>query len=88
MSNKIPETYIDELIEQSEEKVWEPFPGITIVAWRLPNGYTISDQSGCVDPLDYDRELGIKFAREHLKTKLWELEGYLRKQSFSYGGTD
>ena len=83
MSNKIPESHIDEIIEKTNERVWEPFPGITVVAWQLPNGYVITDQSGCIDPKDYDRDLGIKYSREHLKTQVWQLEGYLRKNEFS-----
>ena len=63
------------------EHVWEPFPGITIVAWNLPNGFTISDQSGCVDPKNYDREIGVEICLEHLRDKLWMLYGFLLKES-------
>lgn len=83
MSWKIPEAKIEELIENSAEAVWEPFPGITVMAWQLPNGYVIVDQSGTIDPNEYSRDIGEKFCREHLKTKLWQLEGYMQKQRFS-----
>lgn len=81
MSYKITEDQIDEIIENTTERVWHPFPTITIVAWELPNGYVIVSQSGCIDPSEYDEEMGIRYAREHLKTKLWELEGYLAKNA-------
>lgn len=80
MTIKIPQEHIDKLIEASKEAVWEPFPGITIVAWRLPNGFVIVDESGCIDPKAYDREIGLTIAREHLTDKVWELEGYRAKQ--------
>ena len=83
MTDKIPEEEIDEIIKQSTEKVWEPFPGITIVAWQLPSGFVISDQSGCINPDEYDRNLGLKYAREKLKTQVWQYEGYRRKVEFS-----
>lgn len=83
MSWKIPEWHIDEIIAASKEEVWRPFPGITVVAWQLPNGYTISAQSGVVDPAEDVPELGLKYAREHLKSKVWELEGYVRKNQWA-----
>ncbi len=84
-NSKISEEEIDAIVAASNEKVWHPFPTITIVAWELPNGYVISDQSGCIDPENYDEELGVKYSREHLKTKVWQLEGYRRKQQFREG---
>ena len=59
--------------------------GITIVAWNLPNGFTISDQSGCVDPKNYDREIGVGICREHLRDQLWKLYGFALKEQFGRG---
>lgn len=73
---------IDAIVDNSVQKVWHPFPTITIVAWELPNGYVISDQSGCIDPDNYDESLGVEYARERLRNRVWELEGYLAKQEF------
>ena len=86
MSWKIPESEIDEIIAESDEKVWEPFPGITVMAWCLPNGYAITEQSGCVDPSEYSRELGEMYCREALKRKVWQLYGFLAKQRYSDAG--
>ena len=66
MSFKIPEKYIDELIEKSDVDVFETHT-TTIVALTLPNGYTIVDSSGCIDPKEYDKELGIKNAMNAIK---------------------
>lgn len=85
MKNKLTEEDIDAIQTQCSEKVWEPFPGITVVAWNLPNGFTISDQSGCVDPKNYDREVGVRICREHLRNKLWELYGFALKEKFGRG---
>lgn len=48
----------------------------------LPNGFQVGyGQSACVDPANYNRELGEKYAKEDCITnsvdKLWELEGYM-----------
>lgn len=85
MKNKLTNEDIDAIQEQCAEQVWEPFPGITIVAWNPPNGFTISDQSGCVDPKNYDREIGVGICREHLRNKLWELYGFALKERFGRG---
>lgn len=86
MKNRLTNEDIDAIKAQCEEQVWEPFPGITIVAWNLPNGFTISDQSGCVDPVAYSREIGVGICREHLRNKLWVLYGFLLKDQIGKGG--
>lgn len=88
MKNKLTNADIDAIQAQCDEAVWEPFPGITIVAWNLPNGFTISDQSGCIDPSNYDREIGVGNCRENLRDKLWTLYGFLAKEEFGKGGAD
>lgn len=85
VKNRLAEEDIDAIQIQCKEEVWEPFPGITIVAWNLPNGFTISDQSGCIDPSNYDRETGVNICRERLRNKLWELYGFLYKEEFFKG---
>ena len=82
MSWKIPEEKIEKIIAESEYEIWEPFEGITIMAMRLPNGYVIVESSGCVDPAEYDRELGVFYCKEALKRKVWQLEGYVRKNEY------
>lgn len=50
----------------------------------LPNGFQVGyGESACVDPNNFDFELGKKYAKERCvqaaTNKLWELEGYLLK---------
>lgn len=87
MPVKVDESHIDEIRANVKEKYWEPFPGVTIVAWQLPSGFVISELSGCIDPENYQVEIGIDIARERLKSKLLELEGYLAKANM-VGGTE
>lgn len=85
MRNKPADEDIDAVQAQCLEKVWEPFPGITIVAWNLPNGLAISDQSGCADPKNHDREIGVGICREHLRDQLCKLYGFALKEQFGRG---
>lgn len=86
MKNTLTNEDIAAIEVQCDEEVWEPFPGITIVAWNLPNGFTISDQSGCVDPKNYNREIGVSICRERLRDKLWMLYGFMLKNELGKGG--
>lgn len=58
------------------------FPGttVTIALLRLENGYTVSGESACASPENFDAELGRKIARAQARDKIWALEGYLLRQ--------
>ncbi len=56
----------------------------TVCEAFLPNGFSVgSGKSACVDPANFDYELGCKYAQENAlsdaKETLWQLEGYLLK---------
>lgn len=80
---KIPKERIVDMAARSKEVVMEPFPCITVVSWQLPSGFVITEQSGTIDPAEYDREIGIECCRERLIDKVWELEGYVQKQRWA-----
>lgn len=83
MTNKIPKEHIDEIMEDSDYEVYDSaFGSCTIVAMTLPNGYTLVESSGCIDPDEYDHDLGVELCKEALRRKVWQLEGYLGKQAF------
>lgn len=49
----------------------------TVVVCTLVNGFVVTESSSCVDPANYDQELGRKLCVERIKTKVWELLGFL-----------
>jgi hypothetical protein len=49
----------------------------TICQLTLENGYTINGYSACVDPAEFNRDLGRKYAFEDALRQIWPLEGYL-----------
>lgn len=54
---------------------------VTICIIILNSGFKVEGTSACVDPANYNKELGEKFAYENAFEKLWQLEGYsLKKQ--------
>ncbi len=46
----------------------------------LVNGFTVTGESACASPENFDEEIGRKIAREMARNKIRMLEGYLLKQ--------
>lgn len=53
---------------------------LTVCVLTLRNGFTVTGESACVSPANYNEEIGNKKAKEKAKEKIWVLEGYLLKQ--------
>lgn len=49
---------------------------VTICLLHLQNGFSVTGESACASPENFDAELGRKIARENAKQKIWALEGY------------
>lgn len=53
---------------------------LTFCVLVLRNGFTVTGESACASPENFDPEIGRKIARENAVSKIWMLEGYLLKQ--------
>ena len=53
---------------------------LTFCVLVLRNGFTVTGESACASPENFDRDLGCKIARANAVSKIWALEGYLLKQ--------
>ena len=53
------------------------FGKTTICTCVLPNGFIIVESSSCVDPANYDEEIGRSICVDRIRSKVWELEGYV-----------
>lgn len=56
---------------------------LTVCCLTLQNGFTVTGESACASPENFDAELGCKIARGKARDKIWPLEGYLLKQRLS-----
>ncbi|MCJ5097615.1 Gp49 family protein [Klebsiella sp. 102294] len=56
---------------------------LTFCVMVLRNGFTVTGESACASPENFDPEIGRKIARENAVNKIWMLEGYLLKQRLS-----
>lgn len=53
---------------------------LTVCCLTLQNGFTVTGESACASPENFNAELGAKIARQNAVQKIWALEGYLLKQ--------
>ena len=63
------------------------FPGtaLTVCALTLTNGFNVTGESAAASLDNFNEEIGRKIARENARDKIWQLEGYLLKQSLYQG---
>ena len=57
-----------------------PLGLLTFCVLILRNGFTVTGESACASPENFDAEIGRKIARENAKQKLWPLMGYQLKE--------
>lgn len=53
---------------------------LTVCCLTLKNGFTVTGESACASPSNFDKRIGEKIARDNARDKIWALEGYLLKQ--------
>lgn len=83
--NKVNKKHVENIVKSLTYK-FERVGDTTITAcWAfMSNGFQVGyGESACVDPNNFDFELGKKYAKEqcvfNAENKIWELEGYLLK---------
>lgn len=84
--NTVTQAVVDELMESCDIAVTTAFDKCTIVACKLPNGFVIVESSSCVDPANYDEDMGVDICMKNIEKKLWELEGYLLQNKLYMDG--
>lgn len=58
------------------ERVPSALSLLTFCVLVLQNGFTVTGESACASPENFDVELGRKIARENAVNKIWPLMGY------------
>lgn len=56
---------------------------LTFCVLVLKNGFTVTGESACASPENFDAELGRKIARQNAISKMWPLMGYALKEQLS-----
>lgn len=53
---------------------------LTFCILTLKNGFTVTGESACASPENFDAEIGRNIARQNAVAKIWPLMGYELKQ--------
>jgi hypothetical protein len=56
---------------------------LTFCVLVLCNGYTVTGESACASPENFDADIGQKIARANAIDKIWPLMGYALKEKLS-----
>lgn len=67
-------------VPQDNEADLAPLKLLTFCVLVLRNGFTVTGESACASPENFDAAIGRKVARSNALNKIWPLEGYLLKQ--------
>ncbi len=60
-----------------------PLSLLTLCVLTLRNGFTVTGESACASPENFDPELGKKIARANAVQKIWPLMGYALKEKLA-----
>lgn len=84
LAPRITNDMVDEAIQSEQYHV---FPGttVTICLLKMRNGYTVTGESACVSPENFDAALGRRIAKSNARDKIWALEGYLLREKLHVG---
>ena len=68
-------------MHQDAQESQSPLHLLTFCVLVLRNGFTVTGESACASPENFDAEIGRKIARDNAINKIWPLMGYALKQS-------
>ena len=69
--------------EEGSPKKDGPLGLLTFCVLVLRNGFTVTGESACASPENFDAEMGRKIARANAVQKIWPLMGYALKERLS-----
>ncbi|QWF19262.1 Gp49 family protein [Lysobacter capsici] len=58
-----------------------PLNLLTFCVLTLSNGFTVTGESACASPENFDAEIGRKIARQNAEAKVWPLLGFRLRDS-------
>lgn len=56
---------------------------LTVCVITMQNGFTVTGESACASPENFDKELGEKIAYDRAYTKMWPLLGYALREKLN-----
>lgn len=75
------ETYVGRERPVKDNSDLLPLDLLTFCVLVLRNGFTVTGESACASPENFDAEIGRKIARQNAINKVWPLMGYALKET-------
>ena len=79
-ANIIGEYFFTAADATKESPQFDALSLLTFCVLVLKNGFTVTGESACASPENFDAELGKKIARQNAVNKVWPLMGYALKE--------
>lgn len=73
-------TYVGREKPQMDDADLAALDLLTFCVLVLRNGFTVTGESACASPENFDAEIGRKIARANAVNKVWPLMGYAPKE--------
>ena len=72
----------DEVVATVVDEDYHVFPKtqLTVCCLTLRNGFTVTGESACVDPANFNKEIGEEIAKNKAISNIWGFEAYLLQQ--------
>lgn len=74
-----------QVYQRNYEEIPGPLGLLTFCVVVLRNGFTVTGESACASPENFDPEIGRKIARQNAVQKIWPLMGYALKCELAKG---
>lgn len=82
-NNTVTQAHVEDIFNRTELQYDTIFGKCTVLTAKLPNGFIIVESSACVDPANFDEQIGADICNERVKNKIWELEGYVLQSTLA-----
>ena len=76
-------------LAKTDPELGAEFPSISMLTFCvlvLKNGFTVTGESACASPENFDAQIGRDIARQNAIQKIWPLMGYQLKEKLHNGG--
>ncbi len=79
----LAETYEGRERPELDDTDLNPLKLLTFCVLILRNGFTVTGESACASPENFNAEIGRRIARENAVAKVWPLMGYALKNKLA-----
>lgn len=73
----------DEAVADGAPRILPALALLTFCVLVLKNGFTVTGESACASPENFDAEIGQRVARSNAVQKIWPLLGYVLKEELA-----